>query len=587
MSPEQCLGAPVDMRSDIFALGILLYELCTGKRLFKHESELMILEMITKRSVVPPSQVAPGISTRLEEVIMTALEKTVEARYQTAQDMQIALEDYLREDDRASTNADIAAYMRILFDDKIEEKRLLREAASRDDFESNFGDEEPTEQAAPTQPGNRRKVVHGLPPSQVRVLPTARTPPGPGMGRPMSAQMMPMGYMPPGGVTPQGQPMGLPGQTPLAFSHGAYPPGGPGMPGMTYPGGGLSQYGQSISGGVPVEGSGIVAKLVIGCALLVIIVASTILYQQLVRTETPTIANAAAVQVPSPVKTGKLLLDSQPPGAAIFLDDRPMMLDTGDQARTPSDLTSLQYGVTYRIRLVVDGYEPFLQDVKISTDNSTVRPRLIAKPGKLVAEVAGPHARDVRIFFNNTDVGPGPKVEKQFDANEVVFVQAKIPGLTCVADPSRLRIGPGKTIPTTIRCEAGLHEKTAASSEERASRGPTGQKATPVASHAQKPPRTENHESAATAETGPKKALEGPAGCKSNPNLPAGFITVDTKPVSDIYMGGAKIGQTPLAKYRAPAGCVEIKAVTADGKTRVEHLNVEPNKVMIYRFDVK
>ena len=65
MSPEQCLGAEVDHRSDIFALGILLYELCTGKRLYKHESELMILDMITKRQVVPPVGGQSGHSSRV------------------------------------------------------------------------------------------------------------------------------------------------------------------------------------------------------------------------------------------------------------------------------------------------------------------------------------------------------------------------------------------------------------------------------------------------------------------------------------------------------------------------------------------
>ena len=92
MSPEQCLGAEIDHRSDIFALGILLYELCTGKRLYKHASELVILEMITRRQVVPPSEVAPNIQPELEAIILRALEKDVEARFQTARDMQLALE---------------------------------------------------------------------------------------------------------------------------------------------------------------------------------------------------------------------------------------------------------------------------------------------------------------------------------------------------------------------------------------------------------------------------------------------------------------------------------------------------------------
>src|SRR5262249_53951494 len=134
MSPEQCQGEPVDMRSDIFALGILLYELTTGKRLFKHESELMILDMITKRDVAPPSQFTQGISPQLDGLIMKALQKQQGERFQTAQDMQIALEDYLRDEEHTATNAEVAEYMRSLFEDKIEEKRRLREEASRDDL---------------------------------------------------------------------------------------------------------------------------------------------------------------------------------------------------------------------------------------------------------------------------------------------------------------------------------------------------------------------------------------------------------------------------------------------------------------------
>ena len=148
MSPEQCLGHDIDRRSDIFSLGILLYELSTGKRLYKHASELVILEMITKRQVAPPSEVAPHISPELEHVIMRALEKDVDRRYQSAQDMQIALEKYLRKEHENVGHAELSAYMHALFADKIEEKRRLQERASRDDFESMFVEAAP--QLAPT-----------------------------------------------------------------------------------------------------------------------------------------------------------------------------------------------------------------------------------------------------------------------------------------------------------------------------------------------------------------------------------------------------------------------------------------------------
>jgi serine/threonine protein kinase len=582
MSPEQCLGTPVDMRSDIFALGILLYELCTGKRLFKHESELMILEMITKRTVVPPSQVAPGISSRLEEVIMTALEKPVERRYQTSQDMQIALEEYLREEQRAATNADIASYMRGLFEDKIEEKRLLREAASRDDFESAFTeDEEETEQAmnARGQGGGRRRVVHGLPPSQVRVGPAAPGITGasmPQLQRSVTANFpngaLPPGMMPPG-QTPNGMMQMGPGQTPMGYLAPYGQAGAPMAPGMGYTAGGIS-YGGAQMPAQP-ETSSWIARLVIIGALVVILVASAILYQQLMRNDVqgpPVIT--PPVTPTAPPKTGKLVLDSSPTGAAIYLDGKPMMLDNGDHARTPSDLTSLQYGTTYNIRLVKEGHDLFEQSILMdaTTDTKTIRPKLKPRPGKLIVEVTGPNARDVRIFLGNDDVGLGPTITKELDAFENVIITAKLTGMTCSAEPPRVRISPDATQRSTVRCEvarAGTRTTERTPREGQDSSGTTTRRNT------------------TRVATGGDAAKTTPGGCAPIPSLPPGYVTISTNPFSDIYIGGKRVGETPLARHKLPSGCVEVKAVTKDGKSVTQQLTVEPNKVMIYKFDVK
>ncbi|MBI2377615.1 MAG: serine/threonine protein kinase, partial [Deltaproteobacteria bacterium] len=201
MSPEQCLGEHVDMRSDVFALGIVLYELCTGKRLFKHESELMILDMITKRRITLPSEVSEGIVPELENIIMKALEKSRDDRYQTAQEFALALDDFLRRDTQSSSNADIAEYMRSLFSDKIEEKRQIMELASREDLEAQFGDDEATEQAV--SKNGKRKIVHGRQPSvQVRGLsaPAVAGAPGYVPGMPHPAQLT--GYPSTSGMLP-------------------------------------------------------------------------------------------------------------------------------------------------------------------------------------------------------------------------------------------------------------------------------------------------------------------------------------------------------------------------------------------------
>jgi len=88
MSPEQASGRPLDRRSDIFAMGIVLYELATGRRLFKRTSHARTLDAIVKEPVVPPSRLVAGFPRALEEVILRALAKIPEERYATAADMR-------------------------------------------------------------------------------------------------------------------------------------------------------------------------------------------------------------------------------------------------------------------------------------------------------------------------------------------------------------------------------------------------------------------------------------------------------------------------------------------------------------------
>jgi serine/threonine protein kinase len=541
MSPEQCLGAPVDMRSDIFALGILLYELCTGKRLFKHESELMILEMITKRSVVVPSQVAQGISPGLEDIILRALDKDTSRRFQTGQEMQIALEEYLRDEGQQATSADIAAYMRELFADKIEEKRKLREIASKDDFEAQFSDEEATEHAME----GRRRVVTGLPPSQVQVR-----------GATASGQLAGPALIPMQGVTGSMQQMAAyPGYPPGVTPPG-YPPGYSQASGQ-YPAGYAGH--PSFAGQLPQDqGGGWVARVVIVGAVIVIVVASLILFKQL--GQKTAIEKTPIVSVPTvPNKTGSLTLKSVPQGATIYLDGSPMALGDGSMAKTPSDLHTLQYGVTYKIELRKEGYRPFSKAVVMGakTDSITVGGELTAFPGFVIAEVQGDNKDAVTITFNGTDAGQGPIVKKQMPGNSDVIVKARLSGMVCRARPARIRVEPNVTKTTVIKCT-------------KPSKRPirTGGTKRPVVT--KRPPTKSN------------------GGCVTNPNLRPGAITITTKPYSTVYWNGRKLGETPLANVTMPAGCVTLVAKNEKlGLERRVKVKVEPNRVNIYRFTLE
>src|SRR5438128_832435 len=87
MSPEQVRGLPIDRRSDIFSVGIVLYELLTGERLFMGESDFSTLEKVRNVEILPPSTYNKKIPQELERVVLKALAKDVDDRYQNAIDL--------------------------------------------------------------------------------------------------------------------------------------------------------------------------------------------------------------------------------------------------------------------------------------------------------------------------------------------------------------------------------------------------------------------------------------------------------------------------------------------------------------------
>ena len=564
MSPEQCLGHPVDMRSDIFALGIVLYELCTGKRLFKHASELMILEMITKRRITPPSDVAPNITPQLEAIIMKALQKKAEDRFQTGQDFQIALEDFLRSEGGSATNADIAVYMRRLFKDKIEEKQALCEMASAEDFGVSFNDEEPTEQAVPDRrrgpTANGRMTPH---PSQARGgypgHPSQRSMPGQ-MGRP--------GMTPNGAMIPQSR-SGM-GQYPPHPSQSQFQYGYPGMQGF-----------QSASASLPLgpaqEPKSWVPWVVLGVALLVIGLAMAFLYNELV---VPPATDPITRQVPNkPVKTGKLKVDSIPQGATILVDGKPVKLENGDSAKTPVEaLTYLQYDMEYTIRLKLDGYQDYTRRVRMGpeADGSSIAAKLEPIKGSVTIEITGTNARDVRVFINDQDKGSGDLEKTHLVVPGKYRISGILGGHSCTKESVTVRANSKKRV--TIRCSSNGGSRVASRGSTRSSakvgrstgtRRSGGGRRT----RADKPP--------------PSAGATGPAGCRTLGGGLFGHVTINTNPYSIVSAMGRKLGETPLPKVKLPAGCVELVAVhPPTGKSKKVRIKVEPNKTSRYMFKI-
>ncbi|MCA9521860.1 MAG: serine/threonine protein kinase [Myxococcales bacterium] len=95
LSPEQCSGQEVDARSDIFSTGTVLYEITVGARLFKESTDIKTLNAITEARVPRPTQRSADYPDDLEEIVLHALAKSPDDRYQTARHFADALRDWL------------------------------------------------------------------------------------------------------------------------------------------------------------------------------------------------------------------------------------------------------------------------------------------------------------------------------------------------------------------------------------------------------------------------------------------------------------------------------------------------------------
>jgi serine/threonine protein kinase/Tfp pilus assembly protein PilF len=105
MSPEQVRGDGLDMRTDIFSLGLLLYEMATGRQAFSGGTGGIIIEAVLTRPPVPVRSINPAIPPRLEEIIDKALQKDRAQRYQHAADLRAELQQLKREIDSGSRAA--------------------------------------------------------------------------------------------------------------------------------------------------------------------------------------------------------------------------------------------------------------------------------------------------------------------------------------------------------------------------------------------------------------------------------------------------------------------------------------------------
>jgi serine/threonine protein kinase len=128
MSPEQAEGDPLDPRSDIYALGLILHELLTGHRILQRDSDLATLKAAREAAIAPPSTLNPACPADLDPVIMRALARRPEDRYATASQFALALEDWILRSQQPASQAHLAAFLRTAYPDHKERSRVRGES---------------------------------------------------------------------------------------------------------------------------------------------------------------------------------------------------------------------------------------------------------------------------------------------------------------------------------------------------------------------------------------------------------------------------------------------------------------------------
>jgi serine/threonine-protein kinase len=191
MSPEQLRGEKIDRRTDVFAMGILLYMMTTGKHPFRGDDQAQTIARISSdEPAILPSALVPGYPPGLEAVVMQALAKDSAKRYPSANDMLIGLTRALPSAMRESTDEEVSEFVRRLLPDRLErQKQAIKQAleqadrreASRSTPQLNLNDG-PGDEPATVLEGIGREMT---PSADGRSLPGASsTEPPPSFARP-------------------------------------------------------------------------------------------------------------------------------------------------------------------------------------------------------------------------------------------------------------------------------------------------------------------------------------------------------------------------------------------------------------------
>ncbi|HEY0710894.1 MAG TPA: serine/threonine-protein kinase [Polyangia bacterium] len=414
-APEQIRGEPVDPRTDVFCVGIVLWECLTGQRLFKGNSDAAAIDAVRSQTIVPPSTIRPEVPKELDEITMRALSRNREKRFTNAHEMAEAIDRFLASKPQRPTSKTVSQWLEGVFG--VERARLKRALVQGSDIEGTLaqlanlsalhGSEEPRHTAS----GNLSRSRPNLQPralwsTGVRKLPTeprasssagsgtgtahrgtervpARTPErtfveyGSEFAPHFEDEVEELSSSALGSAAGSGiaRP-GMPGDRTSRFSvpqelaeAAGLPsvPSAPLAPSPPAPSAATEEPSNTIPDPQPpfsaprAASSGWGTKLAAGVGVLVGLGVIAVVVRTLGD------AQEAAPAITAAAKSADLELKSEPPGAHILIDGEPTGLTT------PTVLRNLRSGRSFEIRLDKPGYQTVIQKVEVGAGAPSAR----------------------------------------------------------------------------------------------------------------------------------------------------------------------------------------------------------------------
>jgi len=551
MSPEQAAAQRLDGRSDIFALGIIFYELLTGTRLFKRSTDMATLQAVSDCQVTPPSQVNPKLPADLDPIVMKALARKPEDRYGEALQLQLALEDWLVSHQLPSSSAHLAAFMQELYAERLAEEARLGEVLVEDDSMAP-----PPSRKAETHVEPRRSAPP-LPPRSSEDDAGAMTEPlamadlvGMGMaGRPPKrpSTRTPRPSEGRGGSEREGR---VSSERKSLESRRS--PESRKLESVSEPRGTSDRSGRQSRGRQPTpppaparkKGRGVVVGLLAVLAGLGLSLGGWWLLQP-----------AAAVAPPqAPVKRASVKLVTEPPGAAVVFEGKSL------PGATPLTLPAVPAG-RYPVVVLLDGYQELQTTVEIPATGTVTLEPLRLVPRAVPPPPVEPRPATVRVTLETEPAhvelvvdgqarGKAP-VELEAKAGQELSVRADAPNYRSLTRKVQVKDAPTQVERLVLEAQA----------------------VPPPVVERPKPPQVKERPKPPPETTRPVVETES-----AESRLGTVRFTVTPLTVwAEVSCNGRVLGSTPFRDVKLPAGMYDCKFSNPELGTRTQRVEVKPN----------